>query len=148
MRAIYKVCERKIEILINKTKKKPLFKYLKLMKIKYNGKILAGDVKVCASFFSAFSGLMFSKKLKPDQAILIGRNDESIINTAIHMIFVFQKLKILWLGSNKKIVDIKIAYPFISFLAPKKPAMYIVELNPENRELEGINEGDKLELVH
>ena len=78
---------------------------------------------------------------------MIERENESIVNAAIHMLFVFQKLQILWLDSNKKVVDAKIAYPFISFLFPKEPAKYIIELNPENKGLGKIKEGEKLEFA-
>jgi uncharacterized membrane protein (UPF0127 family) len=111
----------------------------------HNNKEIAQIKKYCKNFSSSLKGLMFSK-INKAQAIIIERKKESILNSSIHMLFVFQKLKIIWLNSNKEVVDIKDAYPFISLLKPKKPAKYILEFHHNNPLLNNIKIGDKLEF--
>jgi len=112
------------------------------MKIIHKEEVIIDNAKIS----SALNGLMFSKKLKVNQAIIIKRERESILDSAIHMLFVFQKLKIIWLNENKEVVDVKTARPFISFLKPKKPAKYIIEMCPENKLVNNLI-GEKLEFT-
>ena len=71
---------------------------------------------------------MFSKPLKKGNAIVLVSPKQGILETTIHMLFVFFPLDIIWLDKNKKVVDIhKNVKPF-TFAAPKKPAKYIIEL--------------------
>jgi len=74
--------------------------------------------------FRKFFGLMFSKQ----KNILFEADYEGVLFSAIHMLFVFFPIDVIWLDKNKKIVDIKTAYPFQIISMPKKPAKYILEL--------------------
>ena len=98
------------------------------MKIYSKKKVVIDNVRICQGLHS-FIGLRFRKELKENEAVLIERNNESILDATIDMIFVFYKIDVLWLDKNKKIVDIrKNVRPFSLFSAPNKPAKYIVEL--------------------
>jgi len=92
------------------------------VKIKINNKKL--DVKLCNTFTSKLIGLMFSKR----KNLLFEFNNEGY--HAIHMFFVFYPVRIAWINKNKKVVDVKLAYPFQPLLAPKEKAMYVLEAHP------------------
>lgn len=106
-------------------------------------KIIAKNKEIFsnAKYVNGF-GLMFKKKLKKDEAVILTLPRESRINSAIHMIFVFYSIYAIWLDKEKVIVDIKKAHPFQPFLMPKKKSMYILECgyNP------GLIIGDKLDF--
>jgi len=90
-------------------------------------------------FRKAF-GLMFSKQ----KNILLEAEYEGVISSAIHMLFVFFPIDVIWLNKKKEVVDIKTAYPFQLFLAPKKPAKYILELKKGKGKL--FRTGNKLKF--
>ncbi len=74
-------------------------------------------------------GLMFTKPLKHGEAIILEASEEGILETTLHMLFVFYPIDILWLDSNKKIVDIKRrVLPFRPWIVPKNPAKFVIEL--------------------
>ncbi len=115
-----------------------------LMKI-YYGKRLIANVKVCNNFFSKFRGLMFSRKLKKNEGILLISDKESILETSIHMLFVFFKIDVVWINNDKKIVDIKRnVKPFKLFIGSKEKAKYVLEV--ANDEIKNLKIGDKLEF--
>lgn len=99
------------------------------MRLLYNGVILAKDVKRYTNIFSKTKGLRFAKRLEEGQAIILETEKESILGTAIDMLFVFFPIDVLWLDKEKKVVDIRRnVKPFTPMIAPKKPAKYIIEM--------------------
>ena len=102
-------------------------------------------VKYCDSFWSKFKGLMFSKELKLDQGIILVEDDETRMNTSIHMMFMSYDLTVLWLDKELVIVDKVLAKKWMPFYVPKKPAQYVVELHRSKFSEYSI--GDKLIIV-
>jgi uncharacterized membrane protein (UPF0127 family) len=103
---------------------------MKIVKIrKSSSPFVAVNVKVCDNFWSKFIGLMFSKELKPDDGLILVENNESRINTAIHMMFVNYDITVLWLDKQMVIVDKVLAKKWAPIYYPKKPAQYIIELH-------------------
>ena len=102
---------------------------MKDIEIHNNNIIIADDIKYCDDIFSRTKGLMFRRPLKQGQAILLEANEESILETTIHMLFVFFPIDVVWLNKDKKVVykkaNVKI---FTPILAPKEPAKYVLEL--------------------
>ena len=88
------------------------------LKIKRGKTVLEAELR---KGLGAVRGLMFSK---PKSIVLVSPF-ECILS--IHMLFVFFPIKAVWFDSKKKVVDIKIAYPFQIHVAPKKPARYVLE---------------------
>ena len=88
------------------------------------------EVKYCDTFASKLIGLMFSRKLGVNNGIILVENNETRINTSIHMMFMNFDLTILWLDDNMVIVDKVLAKRWIPIYFPKKPAQYVVELHP------------------
>ena len=79
-----------------------------------------------AEFANDF-GLMFQKRLKNNEAIIMAINKESRFFSSLHMIFVFFPIYAVWLNKDKKIIDIKKLYPFQPFSMPRKPGFYVLE---------------------
>ena len=116
------------------------------MEIVNNGIILADKVKYNHDIFSKTRGLMFSKPLKKGQALVLVSKEESIMETTIHMFFVFFTIDVAWLDKDKVIVDLrKDVRAFTPLITPRKPAKYVVEF-PKNT-LRHVKIGDKLEFI-
>jgi len=96
--------------------------------VKFKGKVIFKG-KLCKNFFSKFRGLMFSKKLKKSRCLIFVNDFQSRINSSIHMLFVFFPIDVVFLDFNYEVVDVRTAYPFISFIMPKKKAKYVIEMN-------------------
>lgn len=103
------------------------------------------NAKPCDSFISKLRGYTFKTRINSDQGMLLVEDIQSRIATSIHMIFVFMKLGIVWIDENGHVVDQRIAYPFLSFLIPKKPAKYVLEISPER--LKEFSIGDKIDFL-
>ena len=74
-------------------------------------------------------GLMFTIPLEKEQGIILVAKKESILQTSIHMFFVFYPIDVLWLNAKKQVVDKKERLlPFTPLARPKSPAKYVVEL--------------------
>lgn len=120
---------------------------MKTIEIKNLSNVLKNPInaKLCDSFISKLRGYTFKAKINPDQGILLMEDIQSRMATSIHMVFVFMKLGIVWIDENGLVVDKRIAYPFLSFLIPKKPAKYVLEISPER--LKEFSIGDKIEFI-
>jgi uncharacterized membrane protein (UPF0127 family) len=82
--------------------------------------------KIADSFFKRFKGLMFSSK--PDYALIFELEKEGKLNSSIHMLFVFYPIDVIYLNSEKKVVDIKYNFkPFSLNYTPKKASKYFIE---------------------
>ncbi len=102
--------------------------------IKFNGKIIS-KAKLCNDFASQLRGLMFSRKLKKGKSLILDRGYESRVDSGIHMLFVFFSLDVIFLNSEKEVVDIREAYPFVSFITPKVKTRYVIEMNKGENKL-------------
>tara|TARA_Y100000310_G_C19962857_1_gene481976 strand:- start:87 stop:455 length:369 start_codon:yes stop_codon:yes gene_type:complete len=109
-----------------------------------NNIILAHRAKLIKSFLGKAKGLMFSR-IVGASGLIFELEKESRRNATIHMLFVLSKIDVLWLDSNKRIVDIKQNLtPFIGFARPKEKARYVVEL-PSNS-TQTVKVGDIIEF--
>jgi uncharacterized membrane protein (UPF0127 family) len=85
----------------------------------------------CDSFFGRFRGLMFRSLLAKHEGLLLVEGHESRINTAIHMLFMRFDITAVWINSNHKVVDVKLARRWKLSYIPAKPARYTLETLPE-----------------
>lgn len=107
--------------------------------------VIADKVKYYKNFVCKAKGLMFSRPLKRGQALILEANNEGILDTTIHMLFVFFSIDVIWLNSNKEVVDIKRdVKSFSPWITPNKAAKYIIEL-PKNAS-KHIKIGDKIDI--
>ncbi len=108
--------------------------------------VIADKVKHYKNFFFKAKGLMFTRPLRKGQAIVLEAMDEGVLETTIHMLFVFYPIDIVWLNSNKEVVDLKESVlPFIPWIAPRRAAKYVIEL--KKGAAKHIRIGDRLDFV-
>jgi len=85
----------------------------------------------CDSFLCRLRGLMFRSSLAPERGLLLVETRESRLDTAIHMLFVFMDLAVIWINSDKVVVDTILARAWRPVYAPRQPARYILEIHPD-----------------
>jgi uncharacterized membrane protein (UPF0127 family) len=61
--------------------------------------------------------------------LIIVENNETRINTAIHMMFMNYDITVLWLDKQMVIIDKVLAKRWVPFYSSKKPAQYVIELH-------------------
>ena len=87
-------------------------------------KTISNNVKHCNNFFSRGIGLMFSKS--SNKSLIFNFKKEKII--PLHMFFVFYPIDVLFLNSNKKVVDMKQEFKPFTIYTSKKRVKYVLEL--------------------
>jgi len=85
----------------------------------------------CSSFFCRLRGLTFRRDLGPSDGLLLVQRRENRIDASIHMLFVWMDLAVVWINSEKVVVDVKHARKWSLIYTPKAPALYILEANLE-----------------
>jgi uncharacterized membrane protein (UPF0127 family) len=108
------------------------------------GVVVAQRVERCATFWTRGRGLMFRRRLAQDAALLFVEGRESVLDTSIHMLFVFFAIGVIWLDKNRRVVDKTLARPFRLYYAPHRPAQYFIEGLPQI--LQQVEIGDQLEF--
>tara|TARA_Y100000310_G_C20644970_1_gene796029 strand:- start:103 stop:456 length:354 start_codon:yes stop_codon:yes gene_type:complete len=112
------------------------------IKIKKAGKFSTTS-KVLDFPLGAIKGLMFSKKPKPSQSVLLKFPKEKIY--PIHMLFVFFPIDAIWINSKHQIVHIeRNIKPFTPHINPKTKASYILETT--KNATKNLKIGDKLKI--
>ncbi len=89
-------------------------------------------------------GLMFRRHIGEDEAHVFVENRSSRVNAAIHMLFVFCPLGVIWLDAERRVVDTVLARPFRLLYMPARPARYFIEGHPVI--LDRVQVGDRLDL--
>ena len=84
----------------------------------------------CDSFLCRLRGLMFRSSLAPDEGLLLVEARDTRLETAIHMLFVFMDLAVIWINSENIVVDTVLARSWRPAYAPRQPARYILEIHP------------------
>ena len=87
-----------------------------------SGECLARRVVRCDTFWKRGRGLMFRSSLAEDEVYVFVERRESVAQTTIHMFFVFFPIAVVWLDSEKRVVDKTLARPFRPYYAPSRPA--------------------------
>jgi uncharacterized membrane protein (UPF0127 family) len=108
------------------------------------GETLARHVIRCDTFWRRLRGLMFRRRVMPDEAYLFVFRGESVLAASVHTLFVFCPISLIWLDARQKVVDLRLARPFRLYYAPRRAARYLVEGAPGW--LDGVQVGDRLEF--
>ncbi|MBT3941057.1 hypothetical protein HOD83_01410 [Candidatus Woesearchaeota archaeon] len=104
-------------------------------------KVLAKDVIICDNVWLSMRGLMFRKELQKGQALLIDLHKDR--SAGIHMFFVNFPIDVIWLNSEKLVVEsIEDVKPF-TLKDPKKFARYILELPKGTLKQKPVSFGDR-----
>jgi uncharacterized membrane protein (UPF0127 family) len=85
----------------------------------------------CDGFLCKFIGLMFTKSIDPYGGLLMVEEQDSKINTAIHMLFMNYDIAVVWINHDNLVVDVKIAKRWVPVLLPESPASLTLELHPD-----------------
>ena len=93
-----------------------------------SGKRIIQKTKTANTVFTRFKGLMFEKKENFDYGLIFELAKEGRINSSVHMLFVFFPIDIVFLNSQKIVVDKATLNPWKLNYTPKKSAKYFVEL--------------------
>jgi uncharacterized protein len=111
------------------------------------GETIAQHIVRCDTFWKRGRGLMFRRQstVEDGQVYLFVEGRESVAQTAVHMLFVFFPIAVIWLGSDRRVVDKALARPFRPYYAPRRPAQYYVEGHPSL--LEQVSVGDEIEFT-
>jgi uncharacterized membrane protein (UPF0127 family) len=84
----------------------------------------------CDSFLCRLRGLMFRSHLATEQGLMLVEGRDSRLDTSIHMLFVFMDLAVIWINSDKVVVDTVLARAWRPAYTPRQPARYILEIHP------------------
>ena len=87
------------------------------------GNIIVNEKKICDNIWRHTLGLMFSKKIH-DKGLVFVFNKERRIS--LHMWFVFFPIDVLFLNSDKEVIDIKERFLPFGFYSSK--GKYCIEL--------------------
>jgi uncharacterized membrane protein (UPF0127 family) len=87
---------------------------------------------------------MFRSSLPSDKGLLLVEGRDSRLDTSIHMLFVFMDLAVIWINSEKIVVDKVLARSWRPAYTPNRPARFILEIHPSR--LGEFNIGDHIEF--
>lgn len=110
-----------------------------------NGRLLLHRLKWCDSFGSKLRGFTWRRQLGPDDGLVLVEKSDSRVTAAIHMLFVFFDLGVIWVNDAGEVVDTALAKPWRLSYAPQAPARYVIELHPGL--LADVNIGDHLQFL-
>jgi uncharacterized membrane protein (UPF0127 family) len=86
--------------------------------------------RYCRSFSCRLRGLTFQRALAPDRGLLLVQGRQDRLNAAIHMLFVWVDLAVVWADSEKVVVDTRLARRWRPLYLPGSPARYVLEAAP------------------
>ncbi len=96
-----------------------------------SGKTLVENALWCNSFTTKLRGFTFRRTWKDGDGLVLVEKKDNRVNTAIHMLFVFFDLGVIWVNDAGKIVDTAVAKPWRLSYAPQAPARYVIEAHPD-----------------
>lgn len=109
------------------------------------GRPLVRRARWCNSFLSRLAGFTFRRRLEPGEGLVLVEKKESRVTTAIHMLFVFVSLGVIWVNKDGEVVDTTVARPWRLSYAPRAPARYVIETHPDV--LQAVSVGDRVQFV-
>ncbi|MDX1662601.1 MAG: DUF192 domain-containing protein [Candidatus Promineifilaceae bacterium] len=84
----------------------------------------------CDDFSSKLRGFTFRRALTSEEGLVLVEERESRLATAIHMLFVFFDLGVIWVNGDGRVVDKALARPWRLSYVPQAPARYVIEGPP------------------
>lgn len=114
------------------------------IKLGGNGRILLQHARWCDDFGSKLRGFTFRRRLAEDEGLVLVEKSDSRLNTAIHMLFVFCDLGVIWVNNAGVVVDKVLAKPWRLSYVPQVAARYVIELHPSL--LDAVQIGENIEF--
>jgi uncharacterized protein len=82
------------------------------------------------SFLTRLRGLTFRRSIPMQEGLVLVQPKDSRLDSAIHMFGVFTDLSVVWINSDKEVVDVRLAKAWRPAYLPKKASKYVLEMNP------------------
>jgi len=102
------------------------------------------EFELADSFFKRLRGLMFRPRAGKPVIFIFPK--ESISSASIHSFFVFFEFDAVYLDKEKRVVQVfERVKPFTFFLAPEKPAKYLVEAKAGWASENTVRPGERIE---
>jgi uncharacterized membrane protein (UPF0127 family) len=96
-----------------------------------SGRTLVEKALWCNTFATKLRGFTFRRTWKTGDGLVLVENSDSRVSTAIHMLFVFFDLGVLWVNDAGQVVDKAVARPWRLSYVPQAPARYVIEAHPD-----------------
>ena len=96
-----------------------------------SGNVLISQAKWCDSFGSKLRGFTFRRTLGPQDGLVLVEAKDNRVNTAIHMLFVFFDLGVIWVNDAGEVVGTVVAQSWRPSYVPPAPARYVIEGQPD-----------------
>ena len=109
------------------------------------GQTLIARAKWCDTFAAKLRGFTFRRRLGRQDGLTLVEKSDSRVTTAIHMLFVFFDLGVIWVNDAGEVVDTVLAKPWRLSYAPSAPARYVIEGRPHL--LTAVKPGDHIQFV-
>lgn len=96
----------------------------------------------CQDFFCKLRGLMFRKELPAERGLILVTGGDQRIGAAVHMMGMSFDLGLVWIDSQMRVVDRRVARRWTSFFVPKNAAQFVLEFGAER--IEEFRLGDQI----
>jgi uncharacterized membrane protein (UPF0127 family) len=109
------------------------------------GTVLLPRARWCSSRLCRLRGLQYRLRLNPGEALILVKPHDSVVNSSIHMFFVFFPIAAVWINGQGRVTSAQLAKPWRPYYASPEPARYVLETEPSF--LERIRVGDEVDFV-
>lgn len=109
------------------------------------GEVLVHSARWCSTRLCRLRGLQYRRRLEPGEALILVKPADSIVNSSIHMFFVFFPIAAVWINHQGRVTSAQLARPWRPYYASHEPARYVLEASPDL--LSRIVVGDEVEFV-
>jgi len=109
------------------------------------GEVIIHSARWCSSRLCRLRGLQYRRHLEPGEALILVKPADSIVNSSIHMFFVFFPIAAVWINQHGRITSAQLARPWRPYYASPEPARYVLEASPDL--LNRIAVGDELDFI-
>ena len=107
--------------------------------------VLVHSARWCSSRLCRLRGLQYRRRLNPGEALILVKPADSVVNSSIHMFFVFFPIAAVWINHAGRVTSAQLARPWRPYYASPEPARYVLEASPEL--LDHIAAGDEVDFV-
>jgi hypothetical protein len=114
------------------------------MILKSNGNEVATDVDFACSTLKQIKGLMFSKRIPDNYALVFVMR--KVQKVSLHMLFVNYPIDVIFLDDKKRVIKTSGMKPWIGTCSCKEKVKYIIETSYGKSEKLGIRTGDIFEF--
>lgn len=112
---------------------------------RHTGAVLLSAARWCSSRLCRLRGLQYRLRLNPGEALILVKPHDSVVNSSIHMFFVFFPIAAVWINGQGRVTSAQLARPWHPYYASPEPARYVLETAPDF--LERIRVGDEVDFV-